>query len=203
MPKEPRTRASRKKTTTEERYERLRRVELSGREMPFRCERCEKNNLRCFVDTVSGRCAGCISARCDCELFVPEEEWEKVEQEKRDKELALLRLEEESARVGTEVARARRELAEIRNRELAFARRDRKLLGASERAQSSESGSTVAASSSAGSTADLGWSQANNLLDPSLDQILNDFFLEASASDLDPFSLTGSSGIAPGVADSL
>ncbi|CAA9965768.1 hypothetical protein PtrM4_091280 [Pyrenophora tritici-repentis] len=196
MPKEPRTRASRKKTTTEERYERLRRVELSGREMPFRCERCEKNNLRCFVDTVSGRCAGCISARCDCELFVPEEEWEKVEQEKRDKELALLRLEEE-------VARARRELAEIRNRELAFARRDRKLLDASERAQSSESGSTVAASSSIGSTADPGWSQANNLLDPSLDQILNDFFLEASASDLDPFSSAGSSGIAPGVADSL
>ncbi|EFQ94568.1 hypothetical protein PTT_07700 [Pyrenophora teres f. teres 0-1] len=135
MPKEPRTCASRKKTTTEERYERLRRVELSGREMPFRCERCEKNNLRCFVDTVSGRCAGCISARCDCELFVPEEEWEKVEQEKRDKELALLRLEEE-------VARARRELAEIRNRELSFARRDRKLLDASERAQSSESGIT-------------------------------------------------------------
>jgi hypothetical protein len=37
----------------------------------------------CFVDTATGRCAGCISVKAECSLFVSEEEWEQVEAEKR------------------------------------------------------------------------------------------------------------------------
>ncbi|KAJ5021988.1 hypothetical protein PSV08DRAFT_257738, partial [Bipolaris maydis] len=43
-----------------------------------RCKRCEEKKLRCFVETTSGRCAGCISVGAECSLFVSEEEWEKV-----------------------------------------------------------------------------------------------------------------------------
>ena len=61
--------------------------------MVFCCKRCKEKNLRCFVNTATGRCAGCISVHTECSLFVLEEEWEKVEQEKQDKQLALLRAE--------------------------------------------------------------------------------------------------------------
>ncbi|KAF2745335.1 hypothetical protein M011DRAFT_469717 [Sporormia fimetaria CBS 119925] len=77
MPKDSGTRkprGPRKQSSASERRNRARRVEEQGRKMTFRCERCKKKNLRCFVDTASGRWAGCISVGAECSLFVPEEE---------------------------------------------------------------------------------------------------------------------------------
>ena len=51
--------------------------------MTFRCKRYEEKNLCCFVDTATSRCASCISVKAECSLFVSEEEWEKVEADKR------------------------------------------------------------------------------------------------------------------------
>ena len=83
----------------------------------YRCSRCEEKNLRCFVDTATGRCAGCISVKAECSLFVSEEEWEKIQQEREQKELEVARAEEDAARL-------RRELLEVKSRERLFARRD-------------------------------------------------------------------------------
>ena len=44
-----------------------------------------------------GRCARCIAVSAKCELFVPKEEWKKVEKEKRKKRLAIARLKAELA----------------------------------------------------------------------------------------------------------
>ena len=60
--------------------------------MTFWCKRCEEKNLCCFVDTATGRCAGCISVAAKCSLFVFEEEWEKVQREKRQKQIEIARL---------------------------------------------------------------------------------------------------------------
>ena len=49
-------------------------VKEKNLEMPFCCKRCEEKNFCCFVDTATGRCAGCISVSAKCSLFVPEEE---------------------------------------------------------------------------------------------------------------------------------
>ena len=172
-PKPRKARAPRKKTSTQERRDRVRRLEAVGKEMPFRCGRCEEKNLRCFVDTVSGRCAGCIAAQCECDLFVPEEEWERVEEEEHEKELALARAEEE-------LARRKRELLEVQKEKRSFLLRDKKLLAAQDKTQEAEASSTTAPLPMDPFT-DLGWSQANNpLLDPSLDHLLNDFFVDPS-----------------------
>jgi hypothetical protein len=93
------------------------RIQEAALEMVFCCKRCEEKNLWCFVDTATGRCAGCISVCAECSLFVPEEEWEKVEQEKQEKKLVLLRAKED-------VARAEREMLEVESYERQFARRD-------------------------------------------------------------------------------
>lgn len=66
--------------------------------MPFCSKRCEEKNLRYFVDAATGRCAGCTAAHSESSLFVSQEEWEKVEVEKREARLALLRSEAETAR---------------------------------------------------------------------------------------------------------
>ena len=60
--------------------------------MTFCYKRCKEKNLRCFVDTATGRCAGCISVKAECSLFVSEKEWEKVQREKREKRLKVARL---------------------------------------------------------------------------------------------------------------
>ena len=65
--------------------------------MTFRCKRCEKKNLRCFVDTASRQCAGCIAVKAKCSLFVTKEEWEKVEAEKRQKRINIARLRSQRA----------------------------------------------------------------------------------------------------------
>ena len=51
--------------------------------MTFRCKRCKEKGLCYFMDTATGRYAGCISVKADCSLFVTEKEWEKVEADKR------------------------------------------------------------------------------------------------------------------------
>ena len=101
--------------------------------MTFRCKRCEEKNLRCFVDTASGQCAGCISVKAECSLFVTEEEWEKVEAEKRQ---TLLRAE-------AEVARLRLEVAETEARERAFADRDHAILSLQDRAKEQAEGNSA------------------------------------------------------------
>ncbi|KAF2818608.1 hypothetical protein CC86DRAFT_240186, partial [Ophiobolus disseminans] len=138
MPKEPSAcsvRAPRKASSTTERRVRAARVQESGLEMSFRCQRCEEKNLRCFVDTVSGRCAGCISVAADCSLFVSEEDWEKVAREKREKRLVLARLE-------AATAQARVELLEVEDREMEYLRRDLKILEVQDRASEASGSST-------------------------------------------------------------
>ncbi|KAF2743016.1 hypothetical protein M011DRAFT_431930 [Sporormia fimetaria CBS 119925] len=137
MPKDSgnrKPRGPRKQSSSDERRDRVRRVREQGLEMTFRCGRCEEKNLRCFVDTASGRCAGCISVHVECSLFVPEEEWEKVEGEERAKRLELARAEES-------VARAKRELLELEGRKQEFARRDLAVLKVQDQAQESEGSS--------------------------------------------------------------
>ncbi|KAF2743261.1 hypothetical protein M011DRAFT_471428 [Sporormia fimetaria CBS 119925] len=151
--------------------------------MVFRCKRCDEKNLRCFVDTASGRCAGCISVHAECSLFVPEEEWNKVEEEERAKRLELARAEESAALAASFVARAKRELLEIESQKKKFARRDLAVLKVQDQAQESEGSSTVVDPFVVDSVADPGWSQATDLLDPSFDQLLADLFPEG------PFSL--------------
>ena len=161
MPKDSGTRkprAPRLQSSTAERRARAQRIQDRSLEMPFRCERCEQKNLRCFVDTATGRCAGCISVKAECSLFVPEEEWEKVEKEKRDARLALLRVEAEAACLKVV-------LAEVEDREQQFARRDLALLKVQDQAQEAESSSTATGPFVSDPWADSGWLQAN---DPSL-----------------------------------
>ncbi|KAK1911239.1 hypothetical protein P3342_011841 [Pyrenophora teres f. teres] len=137
--------------------------------MTFRCRRCEEKNLRCFVDTITGRCAGCISVKAECSLFVSEEEWEKVESEKRQKRLALLRAE-------AEVARLRLEVAEAEALERSYADRDHAILSLQDRAKEQAEGDTTPGTDLpiepplSEPSADLGWLQAElDLLDPSFD----------------------------------
>jgi hypothetical protein len=136
----------------------------------YRCTRCEEKNLRCFVDTATGRCAGCISVKAECSLFVSEEEWEKVQQEREEKELEVARAEEAAARL-------RRELLEVKSRERSFARRDLAVLEFQDRAKEKAEGSSAPGTdfpstgpSLSGPSTDPGW-------------------LQADYSSFDPFSL--------------
>ena len=142
--------------------------------MTFRCKRCEEKNLRCFVDTATGRCAGCIAVKAECSLFVTEEEWEKVEADKRSKRLALLRAE-------AEVARLRLEVAETEALERSYADRDHAILNLQDRAKEQAEGDSAPGTSLPavepslpGPSADLGGLQADYSLDPfSLDYFLS------------------------------
>lgn len=153
MPKDTvvrKSRASRKASSTKERHARICRAITAKKEIPFRCDRCKKKDLRYFVETQTRRCARCISAQCPYNLFVPKEEWEKVEDAERKKEIKLLRLKEATAR-------AERKLAEAKQKKLLFACRDRKLLVAQEQMQEAESSSTGPLEPLESSTAE-GWS---------------------------------------------
>jgi hypothetical protein len=99
MPKESSRQpcGARPQSSTAKRRARARRIREAALEIVFRCKRCDKKNLRCFVNTATGRYASCISVHAECSLFVPKEEWEKVEKEEREKRLALARLKEETA----------------------------------------------------------------------------------------------------------
>ena len=74
MPKVQPPRRSRKYTSTEERQSRAVKVESAGLEMVAKCDRCKEKGLRCFVDTASGQCAGCIAVKAECSLFVSDKD---------------------------------------------------------------------------------------------------------------------------------
>ena len=82
--------------------------------MTFRYKRCEEKNLRCFVDTATGRCASCISVKAKCSLLVSEEEWERVQREKQEKRL-------EVARLKAQLAQSELKLLEAKAQEQLFA----------------------------------------------------------------------------------
>ena len=50
------------------------KVKELGLEMAFRCKRCEKENLRCFVDTATSRCASYIAVSNEYSLFIPKKD---------------------------------------------------------------------------------------------------------------------------------
>ncbi|EUC26829.1 hypothetical protein COCCADRAFT_10390 [Bipolaris zeicola 26-R-13] len=136
MPKVQKPRAPRAQTSTEQKRARAARVEEEGLEMDFRCKRCEEKKLRCFVETSSGRCAGCISVGAECSLFVSEEEWEKVREEREERELAVARLE-------AQLSQQKLELLEVKKRERMFARRDLAILAVQDRAKEQAEGSSA------------------------------------------------------------
>ena len=182
MPKVQSSRRVRAQDSTSERRARADRVKEQGNEMTFRCKRCEEKNLRCFVDTATGRCAGCISVAAACSLFVSEEEWDKVQAEKRKKRLEIARAEErqalaaaEASRAAAETSRLRRELLETEAREQEFADRDLAILNLQDRAKEQAEGNSapgtglpVVEPPLSEPSADLGWLQADSF-DPSFD----------------------------------
>src|SRR5215216_1428264 len=168
MPKAPRTRLPPRNpipsgpcsNSTRNRRARAVLIKESGADMGFRCERCEKENLQCLVDTSTGECAGCHAVHAACSLFVPESKWEAVQAEKRKKRLALLRAEEEAARL-------RREIAEAEELEHSYADRDLAILAVQDKLQekgetdnNSAPGSGRPEPSIPSPLADPGWSQA-------------------------------------------
>lgn len=172
MPKvQPSTRRARKLTSTEERRARADRVKSQGLEMSFRCSRCEEKKLRCFVDTATGHCAACIAVKAECSLFVPEEEWEKVQAEKRQKRLEVARLE-------AQLAQSKLELLEAEERERSYADRDLAILNLQDRAKEQSEGNPAPGTElvepplSEPST-DLGWLQADSSFDPFSDYFLS------------------------------
>jgi len=173
MPKVQSSRRNRPQSSTAERRARATRVQEQGLEMTFRCKRCEEKNLRCFVDTATGRCAGCISVKAECSLFVSEEEWEKVQAEKRKKKLEIARLE-------AQLAQSRLELLEAEAQEHSYADRDLAILNLQDRAKEQAEGNPAPGTdfpptepSLPGLSTDLGWLQADASLDPSFDYFLS------------------------------
>jgi hypothetical protein len=73
------------------------------------------------VDTATGRCASCILVKAKCSLFVSEEEWEKVQREKREKRLKV-------ARLKAQLAQSELELLEAEAQEQSFANWDLAIL---------------------------------------------------------------------------
>lgn len=118
------------KLSTRQRHDQVARIRREAAEMTFRCDRCEKKNLRCFVDTSTGRCAGCIHAQAQCSLLVSEESWEEVTREKRLAELEIARLE-------AQLAQSRVKLLEVKEKEIQYARQDEVVLEFCERSNSS------------------------------------------------------------------
>jgi hypothetical protein len=169
MPKVLPSRRNRPQTSTAERRVRAERIVQESVEMDFRCKRCEEKNLRCFVETTTGRCAGCISVAADCSLFASEQEWEAVQSERQEKEL-------EVARLRAQLAQRELELLEVKGKERSFARRDLALLDLQERATvRAEEEKTPGTESSVAHApsdfwADPGWLQADfDFSDPSFD----------------------------------
>jgi hypothetical protein len=106
---------------------------------------------------------------------VSEEEWEKVQSEKRLKRLELARAEEQQALAVAETARLRRELLEVEAQEHSYADRDLAILNLQDQAKEQAEGNTapstnlsVVEPSISEPFADSGWSQADDFLDPSL-----------------------------------
>ncbi|KAK1918288.1 hypothetical protein P3342_001205 [Pyrenophora teres f. teres] len=140
--------------------------------MDFRCKRCEEKKLRCFVETSSGRCAGCISVGAKCSLFVPKEEWRIVQEEREEKELSVARLKAQRAQLDAQLSQQELELLEVRR---SFARRDLAILAVQDRAKEQVEGNSASGTdlpavelSLSRSPANMGWLQAKlDFLDPS------------------------------------
>ncbi|KAI1676381.1 GAL4 domain containing protein [Pyrenophora tritici-repentis] len=187
MPKVQKPRAPRAQTSTEQKRTRAARVEEEGLEMDFRCKRCEEKKLRCFVETSTGRCAGCISVGAECSLFVSEREWEEVQAECERKELELAQAEERQALAAAESSRLRRELLEVKSKKRIFARRDLAIIAVQDRAKEQAEGSSapggtgfpVVEPSLSGPSADLGGLQAD-----SFDPLSFDYFLSLESPAL-------------------
>ena len=126
MPKVQSSRRIRKHTSTKERQARAAKIERACLEMVAKCDRCKEKGLRYFVNTASGQCAGCIAVKAECSLFVSDEEWERVQREKREKRLEIARLE-------ARLAQSKVELLEAEAQEHSFARRDLAVLKELER----------------------------------------------------------------------
>ena len=174
MPKVQKSRVPRPYSSTDQKRARTARVEQEGLEMNFRCKRCEEKNLRCFVETSSGRCAGCISVGAECSLFVSEEEWRAVQEEREEKELAVARLE-------AQLSQQKLELLEVKKRERSYARRDLAILDVQDRAKEQAKESSAPGTNfltteplPSGCSADPGWLQADS---SSFDPLSLDFFL--------------------------
>ena len=153
---------SQKESSTARRCARANCVREAALEMSFRCKRCEEKNLRCFVDTATSRCTRCIAVHAECSLFVSKEEWDKIAREKREKRLQI-------AKLKAQLAASKVKLLEVKSREQEYASRDIAVLRVQDQAQESESLSATTPPSIVCASANLGWSQANNLLDLSLD----------------------------------
>lgn len=131
--------------------------------MKFKCTRCDKKGLRCFVEAETLSCGSCIKARVECELLVPEEEWDKAQELRRLKELEVARAEESLAVASAALARSKRELLEAKGHERRLALRDRDAIALQDELDAQDS---VDAASSTDPTVndltptDLGWSQA-------------------------------------------
>jgi hypothetical protein len=103
-------------------------------------------------------------------LFVSEEEWKKVQEEREEKELAV-------ARLKAQLSQQELELLEVRRRERSYARRDLAILAVQDRAKEQAEGDPAPGTDLSavepplsGSSADLGWLQAElDLFDPSFD----------------------------------
>jgi len=180
MPKVQKSRGPRSQSSTEQKRARAARVEQEGLEMDFRCKRCEEKKLRCFVETTSGRCAGCISVGAECSLFVSEEEWKVVQEEREEKELSVARLKAQRAQLDAQLSQQELELLEVRKRERLFARRDLAILAVQDRAKEQAEGSSAPGTdfpttepSLPGLSTDLGWLQADASFDPSFDYFLS------------------------------
>ena len=195
MPKVPSSRTRvRAQTSKEERYSRADRVMGQGHEMTsYRCKRCEEKNLRCFLDVATGRCAGCIAVKAECSLFVSEEEWERVQQEREQKEIEVARLRAQRAQLDAQLSQQEVELLEVKSRERSFARRDLAVLEfqdrAKEKAEGSSAPGTVSSSagpSLSGPSTDPGWLQADS---SSFDPF--DYFLSYENPVLDSVNVSG------------
>ena len=176
MPKVQKSRGPRPYSSTDQKRARAARVVQEGLEMDFRCQRCEEKKLRCFVETTSGRCAGCISVGADCSLFVSEQEWEQVQAERERKEIEVARLRAQRAQLDAQLSQQELELLEVKSRERSFARRDLALLRLQDRAKEQAEGSSAPGTdfpttepSLPGLSTDLGWLQADASFDPSFD----------------------------------
>ena len=107
MPKVQSSRRVRPKNSTRQRQARADRIQLQENEITFRYKYYKEKGLYYFVDTATGRYTGCISIKANYSLFVTKEEQKKVEADKRQKQLALLRAEAEVTRLRLEVTKTK------------------------------------------------------------------------------------------------
>lgn len=103
--------------------------------MDFRCKRCKQEELRCFVEMNSGRCASCICTTAECSLLTSEQDWERVERERREIELQI-------ARLKLRLAQSKVALLELKDRERSYTCQDLAFSDLQDRAKAQAEGSS-------------------------------------------------------------